>query len=85
MNNSTSNWLQIAVFICAENQMIVSKRSKGTLGKDRQRPPVKKRTGDKGVVLTSFSYKRKTHYIIAKSGGFGDPDLLCRLAEQIGA
>ena len=40
---------------------------------------------DKGVVLTSFSYKRKTHYIIAKSGGFGEPDLLGRLAEQIGA
>ena len=40
---------------------------------------------EKGVVLTCFVYNKKTYYIIAKSGGFGEPDLLCRLAEQIGA
>ena len=40
---------------------------------------------DKGVVLTGFIYRKKNYYVIAKSGGFGEPDLLCRLAEQIGA
>ena len=44
----------------------------------------------KGVVLTCFDYapsgsERKTHYIMSKSGGFGEPDLLCQLAGQIGA
>ena len=34
-----------------------------------------------GVVLTYFVYQGKTYYIISKSGGFGEPDLLCRLAE----
>lgn len=37
-----------------------------------------------GVVLTYFVYQGKTYYIISKSGGFGEPDLLCRLAELIG-
>ena len=36
-----------------------------------------------GVVLTYFVYRGKTHPIIAKSGGFGEPDLLCRLEERI--
>ena len=36
-----------------------------------------------GVVLTNFVYHSKTYYIISKSGGFGEPDLLCRLAEQM--
>ena len=36
-----------------------------------------------GVVLTYFVYHGKTYYIISKSGGFGEPDLLCRLAERI--
>ena len=40
---------------------------------------------EKGVVLTSFVYRRKTYYVIAKSGGFGEPDLICRLADKIGA
>ncbi len=35
-----------------------------------------------GVVLTSFMYKGREHEIISKSGGFGDPDLLCMLAER---
>ena len=35
-----------------------------------------------GVVLTYFVYHGKTYYIISKSGGFGEPDLLCRLAER---
>lgn len=39
---------------------------------------------DTGVVLTHFTYGGKEHYIISKSGGFGTPDLLCRLAEMIG-
>lgn len=38
-----------------------------------------------GVVLTYFVYQGKTYYIISKSGGFGEPDLLCRLAELTGA
>ena len=33
-----------------------------------------------GVVLTSFRYREKQYHIISKSGGFGEPDLLCRLA-----
>lgn len=40
---------------------------------------------DTGVVLTHFAYQGKTHYIISKSGGFGEPDLLCRLAKLTGA
>ena len=36
---------------------------------------------DTGVVLTYFVYRGKTHYIISKSGGFGEPDLMCRLAK----
>ena len=36
-----------------------------------------------GVVLTEFIYKGKTYHIISKSGGFGDPDLLIKLAEKI--
>lgn len=36
-----------------------------------------------GVVLTEFIYKGKTYHIISKSGGFGDHDLLIRLAEMI--
>ena len=39
---------------------------------------------DTGVVLTYFVYCGKTHYIISKSGGFGKPDLMCRLAELTG-
>lgn len=43
---------------------------------------------DKGVVLTSFDYApaggaQRTYYIMAKSGGFGDPGLLCRLADRL--
>lgn len=34
----------------------------------------------KGVVLTSFAYRGKTYYIMAKSGGFGEEDLLVKLA-----
>ncbi|MBE7722567.1 MAG: four-carbon acid sugar kinase family protein [Lacrimispora celerecrescens] len=36
-----------------------------------------------GVVLTEFIYKEKTYHIISKSGGFGDQDLLIKLAEKI--
>ncbi len=38
-----------------------------------------------GVVLTSFVYGGRVRYILAKSGGFGKPDLLCCLADRIGA
>ena len=40
---------------------------------------------DKGVVLTSFCYNQKEYYMMTKSGGFGGPDLLCRLAEKLEA
>ncbi|MFT4145709.1 MAG: four-carbon acid sugar kinase family protein [Mobilitalea sp.] len=36
-----------------------------------------------GVVLTEFIYKENTYQIISKSGGFGDQDLLIKLAEKI--
>lgn len=36
-----------------------------------------------GVVLTEFIYKGYTYQIISKSGGFGDQDLLIKLAEKI--
>ena len=36
---------------------------------------------EKGVVLTSFAYKGKMYYIMTKSGGFGEKDLLLKLAE----
>ncbi len=38
---------------------------------------------DIGVVLTKFIYKEKTYHIISKSGGFGDQDLLIKLATKI--
>ncbi|MBR0249534.1 MAG: four-carbon acid sugar kinase family protein [Synergistaceae bacterium] len=34
-----------------------------------------------GVVLTSFEYNGKSYYIMTKSGGFGEEDLLLKLAE----
>ena len=37
----------------------------------------------KGVVLTNFAYGSKTYYIMTKSGGFGDEDLLVKLADNI--
>lgn len=40
---------------------------------------------ERGVVLTSFEFQGKTRYILTKSGGFGEKDLLCRLADRIGA
>ncbi|MBQ7594989.1 MAG: hypothetical protein IJU48_11660 [Synergistaceae bacterium] len=33
-----------------------------------------------GVVLTSFAYNGKNYYIMTKSGGFGEEDLLLKLA-----
>lgn len=33
-----------------------------------------------GVVLTSFTYKGRKYYIMTKSGGFGEPELLVNLA-----
>ena len=36
-----------------------------------------------GVVLTEFVYQGKSYDIISKSGGFGGPDLLCRLAHLV--
>lgn len=36
-----------------------------------------------GVVLTSFRYGSEDYCIVTKSGGFGEPDLLCRLAERL--
>lgn len=38
-----------------------------------------------GAVLTAFSYRGKSYSIISKSGGFGEPDLFCRLARTLGA
>ncbi len=38
---------------------------------------------EKGVVLTSFTYNAKSYYIMTKSGGFGEKELLVKLAEKI--
>lgn len=38
---------------------------------------------EKGVVLARFTYKGCTRYVITKSGGFGQADLLLELAERI--
>ncbi len=38
---------------------------------------------DSGVVLSCFRYHGYTRYVITKSGGFGNPDLLLKLVEQI--
>ena len=38
-----------------------------------------------GTVLTNFVYQGKTYHIMSKSGGFGEPDLLCNLARLVGA
>lgn len=37
-----------------------------------------------GVVLTCFVYNGRTYPVISKSGGFGDPELLCSLALSVG-
>ena len=36
---------------------------------------------EKGVVLTSFRYNNKNYNIMTKSGGFGDEDLLVKIAD----
>ncbi|WP_308588668.1 nucleotide-binding domain containing protein [uncultured Oscillibacter sp.] len=38
-----------------------------------------------GSVLTSFVYRERRYHIISKSGGFGEPELLCALASQVRA
>lgn len=38
---------------------------------------------ERGVVLTSFTYNGKKYYIMTKSGGFGEKDLLVTLADTI--
>ena len=38
-----------------------------------------------GVVLTNFTYNKKTYSILSKSGGFGEPELFCELADWIGS
>ena len=35
-----------------------------------------------GVVLTGFSYNGRNYYIMTKSGGFGEEDLLLKLTEK---
>lgn len=40
---------------------------------------------DTGAVLTNFVYQGKTYHIVSKSGGFGEPDLFCKLADRVGA
>ena len=37
----------------------------------------------RGVVLTSFIYGGKIYYIMTKSGGFGEADLLVKLAGNL--
>ena len=37
-----------------------------------------------GVVLATFVYRGVCHQIISKSGGFGEPDLLCTLIQRLG-
>ena len=34
-----------------------------------------------GVVLTQFCYRGRSYHIIAKSGGFGAPDLFIKIAD----
>ncbi|MDE6456491.1 MAG: four-carbon acid sugar kinase family protein [Dysosmobacter sp.] len=36
-----------------------------------------------GAVLTSFAYQGNLYHIISKSGGFGEPGLLCQLASLV--
>ncbi len=38
---------------------------------------------ESGVVLARFSYRNCSRYVITKSGGFGQEDLLISLAEKI--
>ncbi len=40
---------------------------------------------DSGVVLSRFTYRRCTRYVISKSGGFGGEDLLVGLAGRLGS
>lgn len=38
---------------------------------------------EKGVVLAKFTYRGCTRYVVTKSGGFGQEELLVKLAERI--
>lgn len=38
-----------------------------------------------GVVLSEFVYQNKVYRMISKSGGFGEPDMLCKLIELLKA
>lgn len=38
-----------------------------------------------GVVLAAFSYGGRERWILTKSGGFGEPELFCKLASMVGA
>ncbi|MBQ9565394.1 MAG: hypothetical protein IJU98_07405 [Synergistaceae bacterium] len=40
---------------------------------------------EEGVTLSSLIYRKKTYYIIEEPDGFDEPDLLCRLADLLGA
>ena len=38
---------------------------------------------ESGIVLARFAYQGRTRYVITKSGGFGQEDLLVELADRI--
>ena len=38
---------------------------------------------ESGIVLARFTYQGRTRYVITKSGGFGQEDLLVELADRI--
>lgn len=40
---------------------------------------------DPGVVLSRFTYRGYTRYVISKSGGFGETDLLMRISDKLRA
>ena len=71
--------LDAAILCTGGDTLLALMRTVGTA----ELTPVRELTT--GAVLTNFVYRGKTYYIISKSGGFGEPDLFCKLAAFVRA
>lgn len=71
--------LDAAILCTGGDTLLALMRTVGTA----ELTPVRELTT--GAVLTNFVYRGKTYYTISKSGGFGEPDLFCKLAAFVRA
>ena len=71
--------LDAAILCTGGDTLLALMRTVGTA----ELTPVRELTT--GAVLTNFVYRGKTYYIISKSGGFGEPDLFCKLVAFVRA